>query len=519
MQFAQRYSKLMNPRDLIRELVLKTNPYKPFSSLNKLPYELAIEAFRYLCSQFPAITGVYLRGSLAERKWVPALSDIDLTIVIDESLRLDEEYAFLQSFWKAHKRLKRFFPMLGEIEIFNGSEFRIVRKFGILGYKSETWQKIYGKEVRNLEDVRPDRTTRYVDPINYALQFYLEPFLRGMNEGTAKSYLARVDLARLASKIIRTLNLVDLRSDTEHIRPQILDDGALLEIVLGRLDECVSAFNQQRPQQEAKERILIQDISVPDNENLERLELDSRWLEQMGTWVGGVVVSRRDGFVVLRKEADVVGAGRFLVDSRDLLREKGNFGIVTQRTFEFILRYFNPFLYTDLMENRSVLWGRDVVLDVEPPNQYCFVNFLMKKVKNVIHFPRNRDLIVPERPEVFASTSLAWVMNIAPVIKLYLEKNVFITSYRRAWLEGRRQYPEYENIRRQLWERSSEMSLETLGWEWFRLLKNIGNDIQRYLTDTNVEEHFRQRERQLNSSLLESRRNSHGLEGSLREIS
>ena len=169
---------------------------------------------------------------------------------------------------------------------------------------------------------------------------------------------------------------------------------------------------------------------------------------------------------------------------RDLLRGMGNFGMVTHRTFEFILRYFNPFLYTDLMENRSVLWGRDVVLDVEPPNEYCFVNFLVKKVKNVLHFARNRDLVMAERREVFASTSLAWVMNIAPVIKLYLEKNIFITSYRSAWLEWGRQYPEYENTRRQLWERSSEMSLETLSWEWYRLLKSIGNDIQKNLTVT-----------------------------------
>ena len=231
-QIEQEYSQPMNSRDLIRQFVLKTNSYRPFSSLNKFPYELAVKAFRYLCGQFPAITSVYLRGSLAEREWVPALSDIDLTIVIDDALRLDEEYAFLHSFWKAHKRLKRLFPMLGEIEIFNVSELRIVRKFGTLGYKSDTWQRIYGKEVRNFEDVRPDLTTRYVDPINYALQFYLEPFLRGIAKANVKSYLATADLGRLASKIIRILDLIEPRSDIEHIRRQVWDDGTLLEFVM-----------------------------------------------------------------------------------------------------------------------------------------------------------------------------------------------------------------------------------------------------------------------------------------------
>jgi len=474
----------MNSRDLIREFVLKTNSYRPFSSLNKFPYELAVKAVRYLCGQFSAIATVYLRGSLAEREWVPALSDIDLTIVIDDALKLDEEYAFLHSFWKAHKRLKRLFPMLGEVEIFNVSELSIVRKFGILGYKSDTWQRIYGKEVRNFEDVRPGRTTRYVDPINFALQFYLDAFLRGISKENGKSYLASADLRRLASKIIRTLDLVELRSDIDDIRYQVWDDGTLLEFVMARLDECVSSFNQQRPPQEAKERLLIHEIRAPDNGNFGRLDLDYRLLEQMQSLVDGVILSRREGFVVLKKETGLAGAGRLLIDMTDLLRKIGNFGMMTHRTFEFILRYFNPFLYTEFMENRSVLWGRDVVLDVEPPNKYCFLNFLMKKVKNVLHFARNRDLIVAERREVFASTSLAWVMNMAPIIKLYLEKNTLITSYRTAWLEGRRQYPEYENMRRQLWESSSEMSLETLSWEWYRLLKSIGSDIQKNLAVT-----------------------------------
>ncbi len=86
----------MKCRDFIREVVLRTNPYRPFSSLNKVPYRLAIEAFLRLCGKFPEITSAYLRGSLVSRDWVPALSDIDLTVIVDDQLGLDEEYAFLR---------------------------------------------------------------------------------------------------------------------------------------------------------------------------------------------------------------------------------------------------------------------------------------------------------------------------------------------------------------------------------------------------------------------------------------
>src|SRR5437016_5956468 len=101
----------MKIRDIVRTAVLKTNPHWPFSSLNKTPYYLAIRIFVQACKRFPEIHSVYLRAGLTEGHWLPGLSDIDLTLVIDSKLTVEREFVFLRSFWKRYKFLKCFFPM------------------------------------------------------------------------------------------------------------------------------------------------------------------------------------------------------------------------------------------------------------------------------------------------------------------------------------------------------------------------------------------------------------------------
>jgi hypothetical protein len=78
----------MKVEDLVRILIVKTNPYLPFSTLNKMPYYIAIKAFVQLCKGFPEIKSIYLRHGVVEGNWVPGISDIDLTLVTDSKLTL-----------------------------------------------------------------------------------------------------------------------------------------------------------------------------------------------------------------------------------------------------------------------------------------------------------------------------------------------------------------------------------------------------------------------------------------------
>jgi hypothetical protein len=113
------YSESNENQRPVRILIVKTNPYRPFSTLNKMPYYIAIKAFVRLCKRFPEIKSIYLRHGLTEANWVPGLSDIDRTLIIDSGLNIEEEFSFLGLFWNNYDRMKKLFPMLGDIEILN----------------------------------------------------------------------------------------------------------------------------------------------------------------------------------------------------------------------------------------------------------------------------------------------------------------------------------------------------------------------------------------------------------------
>ena len=210
----------MNLRDLIRTGVISTNPYWPFSSINKLPYYLAIRAFVHLCKRYTEIESVYLRSGLVERQWVPGLSDIDFTIVIDAKLGYGDEFSFLQSFWRSFARLKKFFPMFGEVEILNDANIGSWTKFGLPGYSARNWHLVYGTETVKQNYVPgPQRFSR--DCIDFAIHWMLW-YCRGhfdqrfFAQEETRSLVA-YDLRRLASKIFRCL---------AHINPQDPDDSA-----------------------------------------------------------------------------------------------------------------------------------------------------------------------------------------------------------------------------------------------------------------------------------------------------
>jgi hypothetical protein len=254
----------MKIRDIVRTAVIRTNPYWPFSSLNRLPYYLAIEAFVQLCKRFPAIKSVYLRHGLTEANWVPALSDIDLALVIDSKLSMEEEFSFLNSFWNHHDRIKKLFPMLGEIEILNDKHIKSWTRFDIPGYRSMSWKLVYGVETKkNLFPV--NRKILATDSVNYALRFYLGYFLDRFDSKEESSYLASQDLKRLVLKILRSLNYMN-------------EEDSKKQIVMGGLDDTTDMLVRVLTGLEEGVRFI-----TPNNNNAGSKQNDPIWLSDLNS--------------------------------------------------------------------------------------------------------------------------------------------------------------------------------------------------------------------------------------------
>ena len=132
----------------LQQWAIRTNPWWPFSSLNRFTYTMAIRYWVRACRKFPQIKSVYLRDSLTNGDWTPGISDIDLTVVIKNDLTAAEELGFLANFWHDYECIKRVFPMLGEVDVFDEKSMALWCRFGIRGYESASWQRVYGIETR-----------------------------------------------------------------------------------------------------------------------------------------------------------------------------------------------------------------------------------------------------------------------------------------------------------------------------------------------------------------------------------
>src|ERR1700722_13474288 len=107
----------MSSRDILRTLIVKTNPYWPFSWCNRVPYALATRALIQAFGKCPEVHSLWLWHD----QWVPAMSDIDSWVVLKRGMSAEQEYDFLESFWKTFDRLRRFFPVL-DAEILSEDE-------------------------------------------------------------------------------------------------------------------------------------------------------------------------------------------------------------------------------------------------------------------------------------------------------------------------------------------------------------------------------------------------------------
>ena len=131
-------------RDLLRTAVLATNPYWPFTHCNRWPYEGALYMFVRALRARPEIRSIYLRVPRQDA-WIPGLSDIDLTLVLQGGMSAEREYDLLTFFWRTYARLKCLFPMLGEVEILDEAEVSPWLMWTLADAHGPSWTLLHGQ--------------------------------------------------------------------------------------------------------------------------------------------------------------------------------------------------------------------------------------------------------------------------------------------------------------------------------------------------------------------------------------
>ncbi|MGH7801653.1 MAG: hypothetical protein ACREOW_13680 [Thermodesulfobacteriota bacterium] len=484
----------MKITDIVRIAVLKTNRWWPFSQLNRTPYYIAIWAFVRLCKRFPQIKSVYLRHRLVEGNWTPALSDIDLTIIIDSKLTAEEEFSFLYSFWKNHNGMKKLFPMLGEIEILNDEHIGSWIKFGIEGYTSQNWILVYGIEtVKSNFLVNPKRLA--IESLNYALFFYLRYSLEKFKQGRPP-YLVSQDLKRLVFKILRCLNYINIDYSKKQTVVGRLDDKTdMLFRVLKGLEEGIRfttpSDNEACSRKGDKE--CLGDVDSRNKVFFVNQTLDIRALAPCYEAIQSIILDyHKKIFIVLKDGLDALATKSCIDTIRRVFapEDKMPIIIVSFCIFKYILRYYNPFEYTGLIRYRTVVYGRDLLSDIQPPDMHIFVRKVVEQTTNVLTFPQSHKLILPPSPDWFLGRELESMVERSLFLKLYLEKGVIRPCHNELLAESQRHYPEDYKKMRELQESTGQFRNETLSREWFRLLKSMANDVHNHLINSNAVENL-----------------------------
>jgi hypothetical protein len=465
----------MKVRDIVRTAILRTNPYWPFSNLNKVPYDLAVKAFVRLSKRFPQIKSVYLRHGLTEENWIPGLSDIDLALIIDSKLNMDEEFSFLNSFWKNHDRIKKLFPMIGEIEILNEEHIKSWRQFEMPGYRSLSWKLVYGIETRkNHVTVNPKQLG--VDSVNYALRFYLGYFLDRFDPKEESPYLALQDLKRVFFKILRSLNQMNTDDGKEGTVPEAPNNKTdMLFLVLKGLEDGIRFITTSESDSNKTDKTWLADVDSRNNVLFENREFDIGASVSWDKAVQSIILNYdRRIFIILNDELDAPAMKRCIAAIRRVFAQEKKMPVIaSSKLFKYMLRYYDPFEYTRLIGYRIVAYGKDVVSEIQPPKKSSFVSYLLRETPTTLTFPQSHTLISPPSSNWWSGRDLDVVLNKSLFLKLYLEKGVIRPWHNELLTECQKHYPELF----MKWRALGDTRGETIGREWFRLLKGIANDV------------------------------------------
>ncbi len=140
-------------QDLIQRIVITTS-FFPLTHFYRKVYDLSTLVASLLLRRVDGVLAIYLRRGVAKGEIVYGLSDIDLSVIIED--RGGEEQAVKEMVRATYNKLSRFIPLLGqgdkELEVYSASEFSdLYDDYSFYRYRFNegkyTWRLLYGTDL------------------------------------------------------------------------------------------------------------------------------------------------------------------------------------------------------------------------------------------------------------------------------------------------------------------------------------------------------------------------------------
>jgi hypothetical protein len=426
-------------RRSLREVVLRTNRFGPFQYGYGAIYRLAVECFlHYVARSRPMVRSVYLRRSQNGQKWVPGLSDIDLTIVLDAPSSSEEQYRLLEDFWQAHSRLKSMFPMFGEVEVLAQNEFGTWLANTSYGPGRRPWELIYGEADAALEvNAISGWQLRALRLAWWIYEDLLPPCV-----AQPDSLVRDRDIQRRIAKISRLLAPVLREAGQPELSASHHNSTDMVASALKALESAACYLLPVRRTQPRE----------GPSSSLFRSRVEK-----------GQMLVVEDG---LDREA----LSQLLVKNYQL---KQNASLLLPRCLlEYRVRFYDPYDYSVLSSDWAVAGGHHPLEHVPSPGKPEFLQYLLDHLRNLQVMSRGEELFTNDLSVDEVSNTLLMVVALR-----ILQDGRLIPSRNDVCKQSTAEFPEYGRAAEKISSLITARRQPEARQEYFSLLRSIMSEV------------------------------------------
>ena len=414
---------------------------------------------------------------------MPGLSDIDLTAIIDTGLNPEKEFSFLVSFWKTYERLKKVFPMLGHIDLLDEKLIKTWTRFSITGYESKYWKLIYGTETISDNYVaEPERLA--IDSFNHALKLYKFPFLRDYFNQRQTS----PELQRLALKILKYIDYGGNKNNRLKKSIGSCNMEGLLCYIIMEFERRLACLYTS-PIKSSNMPSAADAIDIPTNPS--GREIGQEYMTRLSSCQSAieavffVSMAMSKPFVVLKDRLDASATRACISSVLKAFRGQMKPIILSYSVLNYMLRVQDPLRYCGFVKGMQAAYGRDLISQMQPPDEYSFIKSALDQSVEIFTYPRSKRVILPSGED----NSIQYRLRIALSAKLSLEKREFVWGLDEL-IEEDELLEKYEEFYPQYYERIVKSKENGSSLEHFMLLKDLADDVHECILGMNPDSKY-----------------------------
>jgi len=353
-------------------------------------YHAAVGQMSRELAVLPGVLSLLSRNSYADRTFTPALSDIDVALVIQDGLPPARVKVLLQELDALFASLRPRFPMLGEFPVYTREGFVTACRLGPMSLETYAWRCEWGDN-SVLQALQDPAGRSSLEVLSRGIQVYINGFHGNLQAaiaaGRRNSSLA---MERSVKKMER-----ELGAGTSPAR------GSLEEVLAGALanaDQAVSAYPLHGPahglplvdNRHGGELRIVNDGEPPAQSSLQaiisRLRGNHAWYVLAPGW--------------LEK-----GPGHALALAQAGLSASRPFTILTAPMLIFFLRHLSPLTYYQLQSARAVA-GEDMLSLLPEPSASGFLRFFRFEVMHLLKLTSNLERRARAEPKLLHAHTL-----------------------------------------------------------------------------------------------------------------